>query len=173
MDSHPLRKPTRIPGFDYATAGTYFVTICLNDRSIHRFGEIESGELALNEAGELISRLWLENIERFPGTTPDEWVVMPDHVHGILHLGTDSSIPTVPLTDMVGTFKSISTLEYGRRVREASFLPFEKTLWQRSFYDRILVTPAALEAARAYIESNPARWLDPRKGKRGHGTDLR
>lgn len=154
----PVRRSARIAEFDNTSAGSYFVTICLNDMSQLRLGSLESGELTLNEAGVMVADCWESTLAKFPGTAFDSMVVMPNHLHAIVFIGTD--LMTVPpnLTSAIGAFKSIATVEYIRGVKEGRFPPFEKALWQRSFHDRILRSQKAIEIARLYIEGNPARW---------------
>lgn len=160
MDQHsrrPVRKPTRLPRFDYASAGMYFITICVQGME-SRFGEIANADVRLNEAGEMVAELWEENAERYAGIALDAFVVMPDHMHAIVFLGTAPDLreqdPT--LSRVVQTFKSITTMEYSRGVREGRYPPYDRVLWQRSFYDKMLRNDRALAAARAYIEANPA-----------------
>jgi REP element-mobilizing transposase RayT len=89
---------------------------------------------------------------------------MPNHIHGIVHIGTaPSRVANISLTDLVQTFKSLTTVEYARGVRENRYPTYDRVLWQRSFYDRILRDRRSLEAARQYIESNPARWIEKRE----------
>ena len=156
-NSHPVRKPTRLATFDYASAGVYFVTICTQHRE-SRFGDIEEGEVLLNPAGIMVAEQWEKNSATYPGVEPDLYVVMPDHLHAILFLGTnpDQKSGTTSLNTIIGTFKSLTTLEYGRGVRAGIYPPFDRTLWQRSFHDRIIRSPRELDAARIYIEQNPS-----------------
>jgi REP element-mobilizing transposase RayT len=157
---YPERKPTRRPGFDYATPGIYFVTICLRDMSQLRFGYVQDRQIVLTEAGTLIETEWTANIARYPGSQTDALVVMPNHIHAIVMTGADPADPSANLNEIIATFKSVSTAAYGRGVRAGTFPPYEGALWQRSYYDRMIRDDATLERARAYIEGNPARWID-------------
>ena len=156
----PRRKRVRMVGFDYSTAGGYFITI--NTR-IRRpwFGLVSGGVMRLNSAGQMVLAKWDSIPARHPGIMLDAVVIMPDHLHGILVLGTNPDITDTPsLSDVVGTFKSLTTLAYGRGVREDGWPPFEKHLWHRSFRDTIIRTDRALDAFRAYIDGNPGRWSE-------------
>ncbi|MBM3189988.1 MAG: hypothetical protein FJZ90_14855 [Chloroflexi bacterium] len=85
------RRSIRLRGYDYASAGAYFVTICAQGRMC-LFGEIAGREMALNGAGEMVRRLWDELPTRYPGVTLDAFVLMPNHLHGILVImGTAST----------------------------------------------------------------------------------
>ena len=86
------RRSIRLPGYDYASAGWYFVTICCHKRQ-NLFGEIRQGEMALNAAGEMVEECWFNIPKHFPNTVLHEFVVMPNHFHAIIGLngkrGTD------------------------------------------------------------------------------------
>lgn len=163
---HPVRKPTRRRGFDYTTAGGYFITICAQHRE-PRFGTIETHQVILNPAGEMIARTWEENIARYPGTASDTYVIMPDHMHAIVLLGTEPNVDRhASLSRIVQSFKSMSTVEYTRDAKSGIYPPYDRTLWQRGFYERILRNDRELDFVRRYIEANPSRtqdrddWLD-------------
>ena len=79
------RQSTRLPGYDYSHNGLYFVTICSWRRECV-FGEIVNGEMRLNELGEIVLETWHELPYRFPDIQFDQFVVMPNHVHGIIHI---------------------------------------------------------------------------------------
>ena len=104
MYTGPNRKPTRVPGFDYRDAGPYFVTICEYRRQ-NRFGQVVDGRICLNAQGQMVHDTWRELAGQFPGIALEAFVVMPNHVHGLVTL----DIPAAParhgrrsLTDVVG-----------------------------------------------------------------------
>lgn len=154
----PVRKPPRLSGFDYAACGMYFITICVQHME-SRFGAIDDGGVRLNEAGVMIASTWEANATRYPGVALDAFVVMANHFHAIVFLGTDpgTASPGVTLSGIVQSFKSCSTVEYTRGVRAGRLPAFDRVLWQRGFYDRTLPHQRALDAACAYIESNLGR----------------
>jgi len=139
----------------------YFVTICAQYME-SRFGEIEDGRLVLNDAGVMVASTWEANATRYRGVALDAFVVMPNHMHAIVFLGADPYLtePGETLTKIVQSFKSISTVEYIRGVRDGDYPQYDKVLWQRSFHDRILRNDHALGTARTYIEGNPGRWQE-------------
>jgi len=94
----PNRRSIRLPGYDYASAGWYFVTICCHKRQ-NLFGEIRQGEMALNAAGEMVEECWFNIPKHFPNTVLHEFVVMPNHVHGIIELtvGAENFLPLQPI----------------------------------------------------------------------------
>ena len=82
------RKPNRLRGYDYSTPGAYFVTICVHDRFKNRniFGEIRQGSMIGNRRADIVEACWRELPNHFPEITLDEFAVMPDHFHGIVHI---------------------------------------------------------------------------------------
>jgi REP element-mobilizing transposase RayT len=79
------RKSIRLKGYDYSQAGLYFITICAQDR-LCLFGNIENGEMTLNDAGSIANECWLNIPKHFPNVVLHEHIVMPNHVHGIIEL---------------------------------------------------------------------------------------
>jgi len=158
----PTRKRVRLQGFDYSNPGCYFVTI--NARTQEPwFGSVDDGLLRPNAAGGMVLEIWLDLPAQFPGVHADMAVVMPDHLHGIIMLGTDPEIPaSLTLSAVIGAFKSRTTVEYGRGVRSEGWRPYDQQLWHRSFRDTIVRSDRALEAFRDYIEGNPGRWAEKR-----------
>jgi len=77
------RRSIRLRGYDYAQAGAYFVTACIQERA-HLLGEVASNEVRLSDAGQMVERWWQELEHKFPGAETDTFVVMPNHVHGII-----------------------------------------------------------------------------------------
>ena len=77
------RRSIRLKGYDYSQAGAYFVTICTQDREC-LFGDIVDGEMRLNDAGHMVRDVWHKIPEHFPYADIDEFVVMPNHFHGII-----------------------------------------------------------------------------------------
>jgi len=77
------RHSIRLQGYDYAQPGVYFITIVAHDRKC-LFGEIVNGNMRMNECGEMAQQCWLEIPNHFPQTQLDEYIIMPDHIHGII-----------------------------------------------------------------------------------------
>lgn len=269
------RKSIQRKHYDYSQAGFYFVTVVTQHRQ-HVFGEVQNGVMIKNAAGEMVENIWYDLPERFPQVELDAFVVMPNHIHGIIvinnhqtmttqndnvgvglvptltrtanqppldetqhtndktaltpnapvgaglvpapapathqppldktkrmndesgfasndtvraptrgaptrtNIGTSSianekdtrndtktmltpnenanTVKRPPLGDVVGIFKSLTTHAYVMGIREHDWPPFDKRLWQRNFYERILRTDDALSKARAYIHANPHNW---------------
>jgi len=112
----------------------------------------------------MIGRWWGELPQKFPPVTLDEFVVMPNHLHGILTIGiTSVSSPqksSPKLGDVVDWFKTMTTNEYIRCVKMSGWRGFPGRLWQRGYYDHVIRDGADLERIRQYIVNNPAKWTD-------------
>jgi REP element-mobilizing transposase RayT len=156
----PHRRNLRRVGYNYGSAGTYFVTLVLEDR-IHRFGTPSKDRIELNTAGHMVASTWLSMPDRFSDVELDDFVVMPDHFHGVVMLGTDParSLSTT-LGQVMAAFKSITTVEYGRGVRERGWQQYDRQLWMGNYYDRILRDETELDRVRLYMERNPAKLLE-------------
>ena len=191
-DAQGKRRSIRIRGYDYARAGAYFITICTQNRAL-LFGEIVDGEMVLNDPGLMIARVWNELPIRFPHLELDACVVMPNHIHGIMVLhpesvddqksGGDHTLgehntqtgehkvrPYGTLPDTVGrviqAFKSITTHEYVRGVKQYGWPQFKGKLWQRNYYEHVIRNDAELNRIRKYITENPAQWALDRENLR-------
>lgn len=183
------RRSTRLRGHDYAGRGIYFVTMRVAD---HRplFGTVVNGRMALNDVGRAAAACWCAIPEHFPHAGLDEWVVMPDHVHGIIVIrrhgypsgnggkGENFFAPTmyVPATNIpatpnvpsrpLGTSRTIGSIVRGFKIGVTKSLGSESP-WQRNYYDIIVRDSQALANIRAYIRNNPAngdvhRYGEPR-----------
>lgn len=149
------RKQLRLLDFDYATPGSYFITIVLETR-VDLLASLVDGSCRLTEAGQFVDAEWKKLPARFPGLALDEHIVMPDHVHGLLTiLPVPGQRPNV--SDVINAFKSITTVEYGRQVREHHWPPFRKRLWQRGFFDEIIRDERHMQNVHRYIRDNPAQ----------------
>ncbi len=152
-----------------------------------QFGEAIADTIGLNPAGEMVTQTWLQIPDRFPQVQLDEFVVMPNHFHGILIL-TESLLPTVgastrsiptvddsdgkgissssidnhkiSLGDVVGAFKSISTHRYIQGVKQKGWSKFDRRLWQRNYYERIIRDEHEFDRLREYILHNPLQWME-------------
>lgn len=217
---HPLdpppdgrRRSIRLQSYDYSQAGVYFVTIVTQGRAC-LFGEVNGPKMQLSEAGSMIQRVWTELPERFPGLKSDEFIVMPNHVHGLIaidhpvgaplvgaqdaaqskefgeidHRATTRVAPTpyqdsagpgeankgntsraatraaptpghrYALGDVVGAFKSLTTVAYVRGVKAQRWPHFSGKLWQRNYFEHVVRKDDSLDKIRQYIRDNPARW---------------
>ena len=266
------RRSLRLKGYDYTQVGAYFVTIVTQNR-LCLFGEIVGKEMRLNEAGEMVCGFWEALPQRFPAIEIDMFVVMPNHLHGIVVIKQSTDVgaglvparntnstehrattrvaptnqnpapdvenapntpnrttttvehtkltnvgaglvparntnstehrattrvaptnqnpapdventPTVPnrattrvaptgimdggvdspitdrfaLGDVIGAYKSLSTVEYTRGVKQMKWSPFHKRLWQRNYYEHVVRHDESLRQLQQYILDNPDQW---------------
>jgi len=154
------RRSIRLQGFDYSRPGTYFVTLCSQNREC-LFGNIVDGEMRLNDMGRMVADTWEWLAEQYDHVTLDEWVIMPNHVHGLIVLtddcrGGSRTAPTgkrKPVGRLIGAFKTVST----KRINELRQTPGDK-LWQRNFWEHIVRDESEWHRIREYIQDNPAQW---------------
>ena len=172
------RRSIRLQGYDYSCSGAYFVTMCTENREC-LFGEIVADEMRLNDAGQMVQMVWEQLPDHYPGVDVDGFVVMPNHIHGIIVLAGDpvgatlcgppgqargqgqarGPAPTrMSLPDVVQRFKSFTTTLCRRGVKERGWPPFPGRFWQRNYYEHIVRNDDELNCIRAYIQMNPARW---------------
>ncbi len=151
------RRSPRLQGYDYAQQGAYFVTSCTQHR-VCLLGDVIDGEMRLNDAGRMIAAWWAKLPEKYPHLDLDAWVIMPNHVHGIVVIMDDE--PQIALDRMMQWLKTMTTNAYIRGAKEQGWEPFPGKLWQRSYHDKIVRHARALEAIRDYIVANPAHWAE-------------
>ncbi|MBD2577883.1 transposase [Oscillatoria sp. FACHB-1406] len=148
------RRSIRLPGYDYASPGAYFLTLCLHNRE-PLFGEIVNGEMHLNLYGKTVKTFW-ENLERHHERVKlDVFTIMPNHLHGIIEL-TDVITPKAKsLSEIVRGFKTFSARRINQ-MRKMRNVP----VWQRNYYEHIIRDERALEQIRQYVLENPQRWKE-------------
>jgi len=151
------RQSTRLRGYDYSSQGGYFVTICVENRE-PLLGEVIGGQMIANDVGDIVYETWQDLPTRFPTVVLDAFIVMPNHVHGIVFLTGETGATEAPSLGLVmRAFKSISAIKCNRHLQRSG-----ASFWQSRFHDRIIRDEKAHDAIRAYIENNPAFWLrDP------------
>jgi len=158
------RRSIRLKEFDYSQPGGYFVTIVTHHRRC-LFGEVVDGIVQLSEAGRIVNEMWRGLSERFANASADLFVVMPNHVHGIVTVGAQLIGPdgggegamnrAATLGQMIRAVKAAST----HRIRQSTDL---EIVWQRNYYEHVIRDEESLNRIRQYILDNPIRWeLDP------------
>ena len=155
--SHPARRTSpRLHSFDYRQPSYYFVTVCTKG-FVCRLGTIRDGFMCLSTAGSIVAATWSSLPEVEPDLHLDAWVVMPNHLHGIIALHPVAGERAHDLSEIVGRFKAVSAREINRHAGRAG-QPF----WHRSFYDHVIRDDADLARIREYVANNPARWTGDR-----------
>jgi len=156
-----------LKGYDYSQKGLYFITICVQDR-LNLFGKITDGKMHLSDGGKMVSDQWQELLNRFTNIALHEYVVMPNHFHGILEItgqsqnigqSSQSSQSPKKLGDILGAFQSITTVCYIRGVKNNHWPEFHGQLWQRNYWEHIIRDQQAYDMSR-YIENNPRKWQE-------------
>jgi putative transposase len=120
------------------------VTVCTRNRA-SVLASVQGEGTKLSPLGEIVRRCWLEIPGHYPTVSLDTFIVMPNHIHGIVWLGVGAG-HAPPLHRVVGSFKSAASRACGR------------PLWQRSFYDRVIRNDDELRGLREYVGENPLRW---------------
>lgn len=161
--ARPSRRSLRLGGYDYAHAGAYFVTVCTEGK-VCLFGEIVRDEMEWSHMGRIVHETWVALPEHYVDVRLDAFVVMPNHVHGVIVL-TESSVGaglrparvpnTVrqPLSEVVRAFKGFSA----RRINELRGTP-GKPVWQRGYYEHVIRDEDEWRRVREYIANNARRW---------------
>ncbi len=186
MPTDHHRRSIRLSNYDYTQDGAYFITLCTYNRDL-LLGVIEQDSVQLSPVGGMVQEEWLRTPAIHTYVTLDEYVIMPNHIHMIIILdhnrdnvtNADNVIvgakrrfaPTTPPTTsptpvtsgtragsigaIIQGFKAVTTRRY-HHLCKVSGTP----LWQRNYYEHIIRHEKDLHAIRAYIQLNPARWLE-------------
>jgi len=187
------RKSLRLPHYDYSREGYYFITIVAQNRE-HLFGEIVDGVMGLSVAGLMVEELWHDISHDFKHVKLHEFIIMPNHIHGIIEIekpyDTDIKPVGVPLVgtlanvdnieiqrahigfkraptrdaptvgDVIGVFKSKTTNQYIKMVKNKTLPPFNKRIWQRNYYEHVIRDENDYVRIAEYIINNPITWND-------------
>lgn len=169
------RRSVRLQGYDYSQVGAYFVTVCTQARAF-LFGDVVDGVMRVNDAGRMVEQCWLAVSNHFPHVDLDAFVVMPNHVHGIIVI-TDRAVGAKNVSPLPGDntaerrpsgapSKSIGSIVRGFKIGVTKW--FRKNtatpaVWQRNYYEHIIRDEESLIRIRQYILDNPARWAFDRE----------
>ena len=162
------RKGVRLEHYDYSQDGAYFVTVCTHN-SVNLFGNINlecrgTACCALNKCGMVVERCWLDIPNHFAHVVLDEYIIMPNHMHGIVVIQAPDTACRVPtyekygkpvhgsLSTVIRSFKSAVTKQIHELSTDAD------NIWQRSFHERIIRHENELNRIRNYIVTNPLNW---------------
>jgi REP element-mobilizing transposase RayT len=186
------RRSIRLRGHDYSQPGAYFVTICTNGGKC-LFGEILNGNMRLNDAGQIVRQCWCNIPVHFPHIELDGFVIMPNHIHGILIIQDTASVgrenfsaPSSAQTPLhqakglpqtgrrqPGTSKTIGSVVRGFKVGVTKWIRQNTAIhlvWQRNYWEHIIRNEPEFNRIREYIQKNPAQWhmdrLHPRRGEK-------
>ena len=155
------RKPNRIAEYDYSLNGAYFITICTKDRK-HIFSDIVGDGSPVPKPCGIIAEEWIHRIPtKYPDVTVDKYVVMPDHIHLLLRIGTalGTGNPSPTLGNIIGWYKYQVTREINTQFGQQG----ERVL-QRSYYDHVIRNQRDYDEIWQYIENNPRKWQMKMRG---------
>lgn len=181
-DRDQRRRSIRLKEYDYSQAGAYFVTIVTQDRGC-LFGDVVDGKMQLNDAGQMVRSVWDDLPKYYAGVETDQFVVMPNHLHGVIVLvgvgpracpeaggqpqgvaptntrsAYSDALRTLSLADVLHWFKTLTTQRYTAGVRESGWTRFNSRLWQRNYFEHVIRSEDSLNRIRQYILENPMRW---------------
>jgi DNA-binding Lrp family transcriptional regulator/REP element-mobilizing transposase RayT len=156
------RKPTRLAHYDYSQNGAYFITLCTHNREC-LFGEIQNGIMVPNNYGKIVIEEWLKSEIIRAEIELDEFVLMPNHIHGILSIDRRGDRQVVlnhasgpkpkSLGSFIAGFKSTVTKQINN-IRNKPGIP----VWQRNYYEHVVRNEDDLFEIREYIVNNPIKW---------------
>ena len=153
------RRSIRLPAYDYSQGGACFVTICAQHRRC-LFGAVVRHQVSLTPCGSIAKDTWQWLSQQYEYVTLDEWIVMPNHVHGIIVMDDDwrggsRTAPTSRKTlgRLIGAFKTVSTKAINAVLRTPGTI-----VWQRNYYERIIRNAEELSQIRKYVADNPLQW---------------
>lgn len=147
------RHSIRLRDYDYSQIGAYFITICTHDRNC-LFGNIIDDKMLLNEFGMLVHGEWIKSAQIRMEIKIDEFIVMPNHIHGIVIIDRKGDRPVAPtIGSLIGGFKSTAT----KQINEIRKMP-RVPVWQRNYYEHIIRNEKSLYNIREYIVNNPLNW---------------
>ncbi|MDP2681641.1 MAG: transposase [Deltaproteobacteria bacterium] len=159
------RRSIRLKNYDYSRAGAYFVTVCVQNREC-LFGDIDNGEMRLNEFGRVVENEWLKTKDIRGNVKLDYYIIMPNHFHGILVINDCRGVlqyaptasrkfrsPSQTIGAIVRGFKSAIT-KHINETRNNPGCP----VWQRNYYEHIIRNEKSMNKIREYITKNPLNW---------------
>ena len=161
-------ETTRLRGWDYAAHAWYFVTICTRDRICY-LGDVSNGIASLSSVGKTVERCWRAIPDHFPDVGLDDFVIMPNHLHGIVLIGrTHRFSPNLPAPDLLtprkldgiqpGSLPAVIRSFKSAVTRWCGLNGQPRSIWQPRYYDQVIRRSVDLERLRGYIASNPFEW---------------
>lgn len=155
------RKANRLKNYDYAKDNLYFVTSCVKDM-LCCFGEVVDKKMILNNYGRIANDQWHWLAEKYPYIILHEFIVMPNHIHGIIEISRKKidrvashndqpEIKIKSLSELMGAYKTTSS-------KQIHLIGFDDFKWHRSFHDHIIRDYMAYIRIANYIINNPIKW---------------
>ncbi len=156
----PSRKQNRLECFDYGEKGCYFVTLCTYNRQ--PLFEIEAAvgnDLCVvpSKQNQIIHNWIKETENKYKNVRFDKYVIMHDHLHFIINITEQHAGCSLP--DIMKFFKTMTTNEYIKGVKNRDLPPFKNKIWQKSYYDHVIRNQEDYNETWEYIENNPKKWI--------------
>lgn len=162
------RKSLRLKYYDYRQNGLYFLTLCCKNREC-LFGEIISETMVFNQLGEKAAEFWLHIPNYYPQARLHQFVVMPNHLHGIIEIVKDTKgechSPLQRDNKFNGTSQTIGAMIRGFKAGLTSWSrknTVHYDLWQRNYYEHIIRNEKTYQKIVEYITNNPILWTQDR-----------
>lgn len=157
------RRSIRLKNYDYNQPGSYFVTICTDER-VCVFGNVVDNRVCLNDAGLIVQGSWNSLPQRFSDVELDEFIIMPNHLHGIITVGAQFIAPNGSNKSHIGQISLLGQII--RTFKASAAYQIHKTslpefAWQVNYHERIIRKDGELDRIRRqYIINNPIRWTE-------------
>ena len=165
------RRSIRLKEYDYSQEGLYFVTICVNVGANgirpHIFGEVINGEMVLNDVGKIVHNEWLKTSDIRSNVQLDAFIVMPNHVHGIIVITHDDrgvcdsdnqGVCDTPLRSPSNTVGAIVRGYKSAVTKQLRQLGHTRIIWQRNYFEHIIRNTKDCNNIFEYITNNPVNW---------------
>ena len=149
----PKRKPLRLRNYEYNTPGAYFITVCTKEKKL-LFGPVGADSISAR----IVKRTFEEVIKEYSCVECPIFTVMPNHFHALIVIARADMQSAPTISEIVQSFKRYSTIEYVKLVKSGVLPPFDKQIWQRSFYDHVIRNQKEYDEIYRYIEENPIKW---------------
>jgi len=164
------RRSIRLKNYSYSTAGFYYVTICTENKHC-LFGHVINGRMHLNPAGQMVDNVWSNLSHKIDNIHLDEHIVMPNHLHGIVILPDIDSPKAQSLPKVIRRFKSYTDFSYRQGMKVSNWRAFDRSLWQRNYYEHVIRNDKSLLRIQEYIANNPLKWDFDRENPNGYMKD--
>ncbi len=152
------RKPNRLGSWDYGEVGCYFVTLCTHRRQpLFQMENPTVGNGLCAVPNQIVHRWIAETQNKYTNIRIDKYVIMPDHLHFIINIRERHTGRSLP--DVMRFFKTMTTNEYIRVVKQGQLPAFDGKIWQKSYYDHVIRNQQDYNEIWEYIENNPLKWM--------------
>lgn len=152
MKEYPARRKIRIDGYDYASTGAYFITVCTANREKLFWNDVGADtirpiQVSLSALGNFTEQAILQISEHYRNISVDNYCIMPDHVHLLLRVGSTTGGAVVEISTVIGSLKRWVSRQAG------------KSIWQKSYFDHVIRGQRDYNETWQYIEENPLKYL--------------